>query len=253
LVAYVLVRLGYDAFYDYLQLRAEDVGLTYQAVITRTALVALALVALPAAQTFAWWETVRRLTVSKLVCLLTVAPLATLALIELATQLYEPGSWVFTGITMGFLVIMAYLAWVMGNYGKWDQDQANPVARRSVPVFFVLVLLIGTLSAISRWGQSVAQHVQRGESVQVPDVLRTVFDFRADKVCAVWSGDKPASLDLTRPLLLMGQANGEVVLYRPQQQSSAASSARMNGPVRLPTDKVSVTPAGENQTSCSSP
>jgi hypothetical protein len=268
LVAYVLVRLGYDGFYNALEVRPDDVGITYLDILTRAALpglaIGLSLVACAAIATILPW----RFSRPSLGFLGIGVGFAVVALIAYQIQVYDPAllqrlspPLPLLGTHLGLVGLFGVGVLLGLLLGLRDVSRKTALladsllfrSRGALLIAMTAVLLSSLLTLNFFYGEAVAHRVAVGEAQQPTAALSAFFDFRSDRTCVAWVGnDQPTGLDLTHPLMYLGQANGVVVLYSPAQKATASHPASIGGPVRIPADKVVTTPATDGQTSCPS-
>jgi hypothetical protein len=102
------------------------------------------------------------------------------------------------------------------------------------------VMIASWLIGAHAGGLAQAAEVKKGETVR-PNILRGVLSLRAEKVCVGWIGpreEKPNSLSLDKPLVLLGQANATLILYRGGNEGIVDL-----GPVRIPAGKAVLLPS----------
>jgi hypothetical protein len=277
LAVYGLVRVGYEDFYGTLSLQPEEVGLTYISIITRAALVGLYLAVFLVMLVAVAWLLMPYLSRPAMLLVLMGAIQLVLGIVYLAFVVSRPVSAVTGGgysgestltgesvllICLGVLTLtyvlvttLSPLAWRLLPWRPILTLPSAALARAAQAWSLLLIAtsLITSLDAFATYGTAAATRLETGSS-SASFFFSAVFYFRSDSVCPVWAGnDQPSNVDLSKPLLFLGESDGVDVLYRPLRFDSATSTIRPAGPVRIPTNKVIITPALEDQRDCKLP
>jgi hypothetical protein len=148
---------------------------------------------------------------------------------------------------IGFAAVLLTLgALVMVTGSRLLAEVARSFADPAAITFGLWVLIVNSAS----YGSDAAYMARANQFESRGGLAAYVFDFRADTVCASWSGsDKPASLDLSHTLLYLGQSNGTTILYKSGDQTFRSPLAPPNGSgaLRVPSSKVVLQAAGSTQ------
>lgn len=148
-------------------------------------------------------------------------------------------------------IILGALAWLISlsllpPAGTEPERSLGTSFRRQrllISKVLIVAIIVGAwLMGAQSYGQAEARSVENGQTVR-PNVLTSLLSLRAEKVCVGWIGsatEKPASLSLDRPFMLLGQANATLVLYR------SKSEGVTSGPVRIPGGKAVLLPSGDS-------
>jgi hypothetical protein len=262
LLLYAGARTAYDNFYGQLDLRPEDVGITYFTIVARAGLGAVYLFGLLALLTIVLYAYVPFDWISRLIHepgtraviggALTML-LGALAFLEEnaypARQTPHRADLFASACGLGFVVVG--LAIMRRNRrGIWHK--VHSLHRAENTVLLLTIFLAVAVVVIFSQGYGVTVGKQVADGAPVPSTrFSSLFDLQADRVCAAWVGsDRPASLDLSTSLFLLGEADGTMVLYRPRSRSDAKSVTRVAGPIRAPVAKVVLTPSQTGRSTC---
>jgi hypothetical protein len=132
-----------------------------------------------------------------------------------------------------WLLILGLLAVVYSIWHIWRMWLVTPeqqVSYSSIWIFLGCLLILLLLSWVANKGESEASATQQGMIRGGGAIERRLLGIRTDPVCVFWTDPNPPSrLDLSKPVFYMGQANGVVVLFKPDI-----------GPLRLPLGKIAV-------------
>jgi hypothetical protein len=266
---YGIVRVGYEAFYGSLGTTPEEVGITEFTAVGRAAIGLIVLtsiatvfiaalstvVALPLLAFFFVADKLPRgLSVRKRVvvderrassganrpqgagrfsryvagigCLgygiLNLWP-AIVAVFSATSQEFDG---LFAGI--GLISTAVGLALLVGGYGP-------------VRLLAIAVAMSGLFVASAGYGEDLAGNVKAGDYVH-PGALSTLFAIQADPVCVAWIGaDRPAGVDWSTSMVLLGRSDGELVLYH-ARSLFPTTTRNTAGVVRIPAAKVVIGP-----------
>jgi hypothetical protein len=211
LAVYAAVWVLYSSFYSEFDVRPEDVGLTYAAILIRAGLgvamlVVVALVPVvvlwwlvdpespgypknPLAISAAWWA----LWITVFILWFLPRDISTTTFFML-----------LAGI--GFLWTTVLL-FVFVDPTVWLRQVWNPTLRRIALIVIVFALLGSILYAPNLAGQRMAQ------SVRLRRVDTGGLDLNVVAVRVIWSSGRPASFPGERTFMYLGQADQTVVLY----------------------------------------
>lgn len=252
LVLYAAVRLGYDGFYGTLGVSISEVGITYSEVITRAAL-GLALVGSAVIALVAFLVCARGLLrreepatdvdvdseLLKAIGRVGIL-LATVAVVLLLASFWLGVDGIVAAAIVGLMgALMAWIGW-----RAVFTSSARRRLRAPVGLFAVCCCVAAILVGYEQWGEAKARIVQDNRPLRAQPLVG-VLNQSADLVCIEWIGeDQPPDLELTRPAVFLGGADGTAVFFR------GDPSGTRRGALRLPTAKIAVASATDQTTSC---
>ena len=247
LAVYAFARVAVDSFYGSLDIRPEDVGLNYITILTYTAVPMI--VVTGAVLLILAWATplVRILDLQERVLACVVVVANAVALLAISLDFADPGHNLILDAIVPEIVWVVAAGTIVLRHTAWFRARFKAKSGLSGTVLAGALLafaLVQALAPATDYGVATAAHVRAGQGI-----LRLVgpFDFRADRVCVSWiSSTPPPGLDLTRPLIYLGESDGTVVLYR----GGSNPDAGFNGPLRLPASQVVVLRAHGDVTKC---
>jgi hypothetical protein len=246
-----LVWLSYDMFYRGLGVSPAEVGITYADVITKAVMTMLLFVPMICFVAFIVSRRVPHATTFAVACWVVIVyiPIMSVGWAVVGAYTFPNHPLIFATAAL----ILLGLPTIYFTSRGWNARLADLARRTTFAVpsqrgglassadgarFHMMQVaafpLIGTILLAALFGASVSQHVARGDLLAVPYVVSPVY-FPVGFACVTWIGTQQTRvIDPTKPLLLLGHADGEFVFYRMHDGKS------VEGPIHVPMNQVIV-------------